>query len=431
MLLSHVGRAQQSNQQDTTRPIQLGQQGWVPQNSGTTDGFYWISLLNQDTGWATSSVGTFQETITVHRTFDGGANWGTWSVLPGTVSFTDPLNGVIVGIDANPLHVYHTSDGGQHWDSSAINMIYAQGFCRVGRDTIFICDGDGFIARSTDGGRSWTSKRWAALGLNAISFANSKVGYAVGEVATWFGPPQRPSAAQVFVTTDGGETWVAHYSGISHWLFAVKCLDRFRVVVAGAASYVARTEDGGDVVFNGVWKPDTSGQVQQNSLSMSFPSPAVGTVVGTGGGIIHTIDSGKSWIKQNSGIHTNLNSIAFADDSLGFAVGEAGVILHTSNGGKDWVQTFPLSSTPLSVSVFPQPSRSIVQFSYALPQVQNVSLIIYDLTGKPVITLMDHRLEQPGDHTFQFDGSKLPAGFYEYRLQTDRFSATGKLTLTK
>jgi photosystem II stability/assembly factor-like uncharacterized protein len=426
MLLAHAGRAQQSNHQDTTRQIPLGQQGWVRQDdlSGTELGLGGLSAINKDT--------VFIGADGVGWTTDGGVHWKLSSLWPaGIPSFVDRLNGISVGYDASPLHVYHTSDGGQHWDTAAINMVYAQGMDRAGRDTIFLCGNDGFIARSIDGGRSWTSKAWAALGLNAISFANSKVGYAVGEVATWFGPPQRPSAAQVFVTTDGGETWRNQYSGISHWLFAVKCFDRHHVVVAGFDSYVARTEDGGDVVFNGVWKPDSSGQVQQNSLSMSFPSPAVGSVAGTSGGIIHTIDSGKTWIKQNSGVHANLNSIAFVNDSQGFAVGDSGIILHTANGGTDWVQIAPPSSTPLAVSVFPQPSRSVVQFSYSLPQVQNVSIMIYDLTGKQVRTLLDHHLEQRGDHRVQFDGSQLPAGFYEYRVQTDRYSATGKLTLTK
>jgi photosystem II stability/assembly factor-like uncharacterized protein len=417
-------RAQQSNHQDTTRQIPLGQQGWVRQDdlSGTELGLGGLSAINKDT--------VFIGADGVGWTTDGGVHWKLSSLWPaGIPSFVDRLNGISVGYDASPLHVYHTSDGGQHWDTAAINMVYAQGMDRVGRDTIFLCGNDGFIARSIDGGRSWTSKAWAALGLNAISFANSKVGYAVGEVATWFGPPQRPSAAQVFVTTDGGETWRNQYSAIRVGLNSVNALTPLFVVVGGN-NYVGVTTDGGDVVFNGKWTGSQVGSPVPVVAQTAFPHPSIGYVCGNGGSIIFTSDSGRTWVHQVSGVITNLNSIAFADIQNGFACGEKGVILHTTNGGTDWVQISPPSSQSLSALSFQDPETPNIEIVYNLPQLQNVNAIVYDLMGKQIATLANGELKQPGKQRLKFHGSAVPSGTYLYTITTNRFHTSGKFEIT-
>ena len=209
--------SQPSNQQGNPFRSQ-GQDGWARQDdgSGVEVGLGGISCLNKDTVLIGSGVG-------VYRTSDAGLHWVVWPQAPtGVPSFADEKNGIVIAFDGNPLHVYHTSDGGVQWDTSALNMITFNDLCRVGQDTIFICDGDGFIGRSTNGGVSWTTKEWAPLGLRGISFLDSKVGLSVGDVATWFGPPQLTSAAQLYATSDAGITWKALYSGITQYLTSVK-----------------------------------------------------------------------------------------------------------------------------------------------------------------------------------------------------------------
>ena len=164
---------------------------------------------------------------------------------------------------------------------------------------------------------------------------------------------------------------------------------------------------------------------------MSFPSPSNGYACGNRGSIIHTVDSGRSWVHQQSGVEVDLNSIAFADDTDGFTTGEKGTVLHTTNAGTDWVQIAPPASTPLFVTVFPQPSMALIQLSYSLLQVQDVTATIYDITGRLLFTIADYELQQPGNHTLTFDGSHLGAGVYSYQIRTERYSASGKLTLVK
>jgi subtilisin-like proprotein convertase family protein len=59
-----------------------------------------------------------------------------------------------------------------------------------------------------------------------------------------------------------------------------------------------------------------------------------------------------------------------------------------------------------------------------------VKLVIYDILGKEIQTLVNEKL-QPGTYEVTFDGSNLPSGIYFYQLKTDNFIATKKLILLK
>jgi len=61
---------------------------------------------------------------------------------------------------------------------------------------------------------------------------------------------------------------------------------------------------------------------------------------------------------------------------------------------------------------------------------EEVSLKIYDISGREIKTLVDGRLEA-GYHTIRLDGKNLPSGIYFARLVTDNYEATKKLVLMK
>jgi len=58
--------------------------------------------------------------------------------------------------------------------------------------------------------------------------------------------------------------------------------------------------------------------------------------VGENGEIFKTVDGGKNWAKQNSGVQTRLFTIRFADANNGWALGAFGAVLRTTNGGGTW-----------------------------------------------------------------------------------------------
>jgi flagellar hook assembly protein FlgD len=61
---------------------------------------------------------------------------------------------------------------------------------------------------------------------------------------------------------------------------------------------------------------------------------------------------------------------------------------------------------------------------------QNVELVIYDITGRLVEIIVDEKKEA-GVYQVEWDGKDQPSGIYFYRLQSGDFTTTKKLILLK
>jgi hypothetical protein len=65
-----------------------------------------------------------------------------------------------------------------------------------------------------------------------------------------------------------------------------------------------------------------------------------------------------------------------------------------------------------------------------MPKSENVKLIIYDMLGREVRTLVNE-VRNPGTYEISFDASELSSGVYFYRLETPSFAETKKMLLVK
>jgi hypothetical protein len=78
------------------------------------------------------------------------------------------------------------------------------------------------------------------------------------------------------------------------------------------------------------------------------------------------------------------------------------------------------------------------QPSYQLPVASEVSLKVYDVLGREVMTLVNGR-QEAGAYNFNFNASNLSSGVYFYRLQasatngasSSNFVSTKKMMLVK
>ncbi len=82
-------------------------------------------------------------------------------------------------------------------------------------------------------------------------------------------------------------------------------------------------------------------------------------------------------------------------------------------------------------SNYPNPFNPSTQIKYSLGQNCKVRLVVYDLRGKVVKTLVDAS-QRAGDHTITFDARNLPSGIYFYRIHTNTgWKKTGKMVLLR
>jgi Secretion system C-terminal sorting domain len=80
---------------------------------------------------------------------------------------------------------------------------------------------------------------------------------------------------------------------------------------------------------------------------------------------------------------------------------------------------------------YPNPFNPTTQIIYTLPHSNIVFLIIYDLSGKEVQTLVNE-YQTVGNYSVDFDASNLSSGIYFYKLKVgNNFVATRKMILTR
>jgi hypothetical protein len=204
--------------------------------------------------------------------------------------------------------------------------------------------------------------------------------------------------------------------------------------------------------------------------------------------ILKSTNSGLNWsIVQNSfqfGYH-DYNDVKFVNESTGYVVmgrDTKGYIIRTTDAGLSWVQTFELigngtsepgsltcisilndrhmwvggyngtivstvspvgiqsvgAEIPIHSSLFqnyPNPFNPQTKIKFDIPsnvkgQTSNVKLIIYDLLGREVTTLVDEELK-PGTYEVDWDCSNYSSGVYFYKIITEGFVETKKMVLMK
>ena len=79
----------------------------------------------------------------------------------------------------------------------------------------------------------------------------------------------------------------------------------------------------------------------------------------------------------------------------------------------------------------PNPADADATIRFVLPATAPVSLVVYDLQGRRVVTLLDHELQQTGAHDVPVQVGGWRPGVYLYRLEADGTSATRKMLVVR
>jgi hypothetical protein len=79
---------------------------------------------------------------------------------------------------------------------------------------------------------------------------------------------------------------------------------------------------------------------------------------------------------------------------------------------------------------YPNPFNPITKIKYSIPQRSLVTLKVFDLLGKEIITLLNGEI-MAGSYEYTFNASSLPSGVYFYKLQAGNYTQTKKLVFLK
>jgi hypothetical protein len=93
----------------------------------------------------------------------------------------------------------------------------------------------------------------------------------------------------------------------------------------------------------------------------------------------------------------------------------------------------PEASIPDDYSLsqnYPNPFNPTTKINFDIPKQSYVKLVIYDLLGMEVSTLVNSQLN-PGRYSAEWNGSDLASGMYFYKIEAGSFSQIKKMVLIK
>jgi len=389
---------------------------WVQQHSIGTP-LYNVDFVNQNTGWVTGNNSV------ILKTTNGGLNWFN---QPIDLGYPKNLYGLDM-LDANTGYIagwfetiLKTTNGGTNWNiisnipsnnGNSNNDIYFHN-----TETGWICSSLGRVLRTINGGLNWDTS-FADNILRDIQFLNAQTGWVCGDGGT------------LFKSINGGINWIQWQTLTGSNLDLHFMNPDTGWLVGEQSNYVFKTTNGGI-------RWDTIAQLPGGNLQYSyciyFTRPDIGYIGGTFTRLFKSINGGTLWgrdVIDNLGF---INNFSFLNDTVGWAVA-GGTIIHTTNGGSV-VKVEQISShMPLAFDLFqnyPNPFNPSTNIKFAIPQAENVKMVIFDILGREVTTLVNE-LRQAGNYVVDFNASALSSGVYFYRIDAGNFTQTKKMLLVK
>jgi hypothetical protein len=80
---------------------------------------------------------------------------------------------------------------------------------------------------------------------------------------------------------------------------------------------------------------------------------------------------------------------------------------------------------------YPNPFNPITIIRYDIPERTQVELVVYDILGRRVKSLINNELKNPGRYEVSFNASSFASGVYIYKLTTKSYSKARKMILVK
>lgn len=404
--------------------------------------FYRITSHPTNPEWIMGGMQDNMSTITR----DGGSNWNRIFGADGMECFFDRANpdNILYGSIQNGGLV-KSVDGGASWSLVfEANGAWTTPFFAhpVINSTLYTANKK--IYKSTNAGASFSVISGIAnvTTSNISSMAQSQVDPQKMIISTGIDYPPIDTIFYVKISTDEGQSWkdvTANIPGETRWISRVVT----DPVYAGTM-YVLRT---GFSSGNKVWKTIDLGQTWTNISGnlpdlpcndlFIYPENPQQLFVANDIGVYHSSDGGVNWNNASEGMpfvpaidfdYVEIDSIRYLRvGTHGRSIYETK--LDASLGVPEPDAKVTSSSFGL-VRTYPNPNNSISYIEYELLHAGNVELVVHNHLGQQVDILVNMK-QAEGKHQVAWNTASLPAGTYNYRLQTGNERVTGKIIKIK
>lgn len=383
------------------------------------------------------------------------AQWvKTHSVLTSSRSFTSNGNYIFAGWPG----VWYSTNNGNNWINTSLNdgNISSLSFCG---SILFAGSSVNGVYYSINNGTNWLQTSLNNRGVSALLTINDSTILAGGNAT---GYPY----TTLFISSDKGSTWnhtdldssnvnclssngTIFYAGTYNrgvykssngvnWT-RTSLDNRGIYSLAALGSYVfAGTFEFGvyrSTNYGTTWTQTTLNNRNISALTIKDSNIFAGcaTANGISVGVYMSTFNGSTWFQKNQGFNNPLPPI------YDFLITNNYIFAGTSSGvwRRTYIEAIGIqkinTSIPNDYSLFqnyPNPFNPKTNIRFDLPKSGIVKLIVYDILGKEVSSLVNEKL-QPGKYEVNFDASDLSSGIYIYTLKAGDFADTKKMILIK
>jgi hypothetical protein len=79
---------------------------------------------------------------------------------------------------------------------------------------------------------------------------------------------------------------------------------------------------------------------------------------------------------------------------------------------------------------YPNPFNPSTQIEFSVPVESNVSIVVYDLVGREVVTLVNENMPS-GNYSLTWNAAGLTSGVYFYRMESQNYVEVKKMIMLK
>ena len=400
---------------------------WTNLNAGLTiTQFYWMA---SDPTNAAHLMGGTQDNGSQRTT--GAVNWVAAFGGDGGVACFHTKNSFYMLGESQNNGLMRSNDNGNTWFDgttglSGTGVWVSPIICHPDSEAIFYTARQQ-VFKTTNDGASWTAISSGTSGQISqmnISKTNPNIMFA-------------SAGSVLYKSTDRGYTFVTTSSGMPSRLISGIYVhpDSSNVVIVTFSGFGAgkiyKTTDGGtnwaNISGNLPDSPTNDGLIYHPGYSTSYYLVAMDI------GVFMTSSWGATWTELANGLPNtvamhldyNLSANKIRIGTHGRGTYEiSGYLNYIVNYNNEIPKNYELSQN------YPNPFNPSTRIKFAIKQNEFVNLVVYDMLGKKVSTLLDKNLDA-GTYEVNFDGSNLSSGIYFFKLTTNNFSEVRKMMLTK
>jgi type IX secretion system substrate protein len=377
---------------------------WVHMSSGMENLTVWSFAVNGNTIFAGNN-----DYSGVYFSVNDGLNWSQTSLSSESVWSMEVSGNYIYAGTGNGVFV--STNNGLSWVQTALNNESIDALA-VSGNNVFAGTFASGVFRSTNNGESWTQTALNSLIINSLAVIGNYV----------FAGTGGPVPHGLLVSADNGITWNKN-----------AFMDK---------SVLSLTVNGNEIFaglqYYGIYKSTDFGSswVQTSLNSGSIRSIAIsGNTIFAGAsfvGVFVSTDYGLNWVQKNEGLGditifdlSILNNFIFAGTQSNSVYRRP---VSDFIGIKQISQNIPDEFALLQN--YPNPFNPNTLIDYSVAKAGNVTLEVYDISGKKIATLVNED-KAVGNYRVDFNASGFASGIYLYTLKADGVSLTKKMLLVK